>query len=194
MGRATRRTAPRAGRPRRAWLPLLVGLTLGAGLTLGIQYYISRSAYPGSGLKELFAAKSEAPPARKPDKPAAAPAAKPKLDFYTVLPEVETVLPERAAKTAAAKPGRPEADSGASYMLQAASFSNAEDADRLRARLALAGLEAHIERVTIEGKGEYHRVRLGPYTNLQELDAADQKLAQLGVKAIRLKVRKAAGA
>ncbi len=76
-------------------------------------------------------------------------------------------------------------------MLQAASFASFEEADRLKARLALSGFEAQIEKVSIEGKGDYFRVRLGPYRNMQELDTASQKLAQQGIKTIRLKIRKA---
>ncbi len=190
MGRVLRRQPSRsAGKSRRpGWLLLLLGLGLGALFSYGIQYYLEHSAQSGSGLRALFAGKSE-PAGKKPEKPA--PPAKTKLDFYTILPEVETVLPEKGAK-AAPRPAEPERD--IRYVLQAAAFSSHEEADRLKARLALNGLEAHIEKVTIEGKGEYHRVRLGPYRSLPELDAASQQLAQMGIKATRLKVKKAPGA
>jgi cell division protein FtsN len=113
--------------------------------------------------------------------------------FYTILPEVETPLPPREPKkTAQAKPAMPE--EGARYVLQAASYSDFEDADRLKARLALAGLEANIEKVTIEGKGDFYRVRLGPYDKLEALDDADRRLAEQGIKPLRLKLKKPAGA
>jgi len=79
------------------------------------------------------------------------------------------------------------------YILQAGSFGNHEDADRLKAKLTLSGLETHIEKVAIEGKGAYYRVRLGPYSSVEALDAASAKLARLGIKALRIKVRKGAG-
>jgi cell division protein FtsN len=60
----------------------------------------------------------------------------------------------------------------------------------MKARLALAGLVAHIQKIIIEGKGEYHRVRLGPYGNIDQLDATAAQLQKMGIKAIRLKVRK----
>ncbi len=169
---------------------LVIGLGLGAGLTWGVHSYLANSERPLSGLRNLFASKPEAAekPAAKTATPPAAP--KPKLDFYTILPEIETVLP-----AAPAKPAKPaakfETETGVNYLLQAGSFSNPADADQLRAKLALAGLEARIEKVAIEGKGEFHRVRLGPYTSIQELDNTDSRLGKLGIKAIRLKLKKA---
>lgn len=118
--------------------------------------------------------------------------AKPKYDFYTILPEIETVLPDRGTKT---KPSTQAitTEAGASYVLQAGAFVNYQDADQLKAKLALQGLVAHIQRITIEGKGEFHRVRLGPYDKIEDLDAISQQLQQLGITALRLKIRLGAG-
>lgn len=51
------------------------------------------------------------------------------------------------------------------YYVQAGSFQNAGDAEKLKAKLAFSGFEASIQTVTIPEKGEWHRVRLGPYGN-----------------------------
>jgi cell division protein FtsN len=48
---------------------------------------------------------------------------------------------------------------------------------------------AHIQKIIIEGKGEYHRVRLGPYENIDQLDATAAQLQKMGIKTIRLKVK-----
>jgi cell division protein FtsN len=56
------------------------------------------------------------------------------------------------------------------YYLQAGAFQNASDADNLKARLALAGLEAQIQTATLPDKSVWHRVRMGPYSNAQDLD------------------------
>ena len=184
-------TARPARRGVPGWLMLFIGLGLGAGLTWGVHSYLASSERPLSGLRNLFASKLEAP--EKPAPKAATPqpaTPKPKFDFYTILPEIETVLPSMPAKPA--KPAaKPEQETGVKYLLQAGSFSNPADADQLRAKLALAGLEARIEKVAIEGRGEFHRVRLGPYASVHELDSADSRLGKLGIKAIRLKVKKA---
>ncbi len=171
-----------ATKPLPGWTLLLLGLVLGVALVLLAQLVLKRGA-ARDGLAGLFA--TRAPPAEAPAKREPA-AVKPKFDFYTVLPEIETVLPERAAK--------PERDGEATrYILQAGSFASFTDADQLKARLALQGLEAHIQKVTIEGKGEYHRVRLGPYQNLDDLDATSRQLAKLGIKTLRLRVKGGAG-
>lgn len=170
------------------WALLLFGLTIGAGAVVITQLVLKRGG-AADGLAGLFSGR----PAEKPAPKKAletTPAVKPKFDFYTVLPETETVLPDRRAKTA--KPTQPE--EGVNYILQAGAFASFQDADHLKARLALNGLVAHIQKVSIEGRGEYHRVRLGPYARIDELDGADQQLRKLGVQAIRLKVKKGAPA
>lgn len=192
----TRRTAARSSgkKKSRGILWLVAGLLLGAALMYAAQMVLYRGSKPFSGLSALFSSDKKA--ADKPEKntpPEAERPPKPKLDFYKILPEIETVLPEppkgSGKKTAKAEP--PEA--GVIYILQAASYDNAGDADRLKAKLALNGLEAHIEKISIQGKGDFYRVRLGPYARIDDLDAANVRLGQLGIKALRLKVKKTAG-
>lgn len=218
---ATRRTTSRSrsGGSRRGkrrpspWLVLLAGLAVGALATWGVLHYMNRSGKPFSGLAKLFDSAPETP---KP-KPAAdrkKPEPKPRYDFYTLLPN-ESVLPERRPKPAPPKPApkpapapttpdvaplapvtpdKREPDENVVYVLQAASYANREDADRLKATLALTGLEAHIEQISIEGKGDFFRVRLGPYTRVEDLDAANARLGEQGIQGLRLKVRKPPGA
>ena len=108
------------------------------------------------------------------------------------------MLPEKTpAKTKAKPEARPETakvapEPGVSYMLQAASFATFSEADQLKARLALSGLAAQIQKVSIEGRGDYYRVRLGPFSKIEELDSASQQLQQIGLKPIRLKVKRKA--
>lgn len=171
------------------WALLLAGLALGVVFVLLAQLVTGRSGSK-DGLAGLVA--DRAAPQEEPARATPAPApAKPKLDFYTVLPEVETVLPERAARS---RPDpAPPAQKNVRYVLQAGSFARFEDADQLKARLALQGLQAQIQKVTIEGKGEYHRVRLGPYDKLEDLDAVNRRLSEMGIETLRLKVRRNAG-
>ena len=96
--------------------------------------------------------------------------------------------PETKTDTAKAAP----AEAGVSYVLQAASFATFNEADQLKAKLALSGLSAQIQKVTIEGQGERYRVRLGPFGKIEELDGAAQQLGKLGLKPLRLKVKKKA--
>lgn len=184
-----RRSPSRSGKSRGiVWL--VAGLLLGAGLMWTIQHFMYRETKPFRGLAALFApSKKPAEPEEK--KPEVERPAKPKFDFYTILPEFETVLPEPKSNKKTAKAEPPEA--GVNYILQAASLANLEDADRLKAKLVLNGLDARIEKISIQGKGDYYRVRIGPYAKLEELDTASAKLAQLGIKALRIKVKKGTG-
>ncbi len=205
--RNTRNSGARRGKKKLpVWLVLLIGLGLGALLMWGGQRLFFHGGKPLSGISGLFSGKRASQEhASGATASAAKEPAKPHFDFYTILPEIESVLPERfdkgekpGKKPATAKPERPEVasvrDTGVVYVLQAASYANIEDADRLKARLVLNGLEAHIEKVSIEGKGTFFRVRLGPYAKVDDLDTAYQKLGQQGIKAMRLKVKKAPGA
>jgi len=189
MAKARRASASR--KKSRGWLWLVIGLALGAGVMYGVQHFVYKDGKPFASLAKLFSTEKK-PAERKderPPQPEGERAAKPKLDFYTILPG-ETLLPEpkpdKDRKAARVEP----VEKGVSYMLQAAAYAHLEDADRLKARLALNGLEAHIEKITAGDKGTHYRVRLGPYSRLEDLDATNGRLAQLGIKAMRLKVQK----
>ncbi len=95
----------------------------------------------------------------------------------------------------AAPPEKPQApvreakpEPVSTYMLQAGSFSRPAEADRQKARIALLGLSASIQKVTIQGRGDFYRVRLGPYASYSRMEDADRRLKGEGIQAIRLKV------
>lgn len=77
---------------------------------------------------------------------------------------------------------------GTHYVLQAGSFKQIKEADGFKARLALLGLEASIQSVTINGT-EWHRVRLGPFTDLKALKQTRKRLGDHGLEAIVLQVQ-----
>ena len=185
-----RRSPSRSGKKSHGILWLIAGLLLGAGLMWAAQHFMYRDSKPFRGLAGLFASSKKSTDHEE-KKPEAERLPKPKFDFYTILPEFETVIPEPKGGKKTAKAEPPEV--GVNYILQAASLANLDDADRLKAKLVLNGLDARIEKISIQGKGDYYRVRLGPYAKLDELDIASGKLSQLGIKALRIKVKKTAG-
>lgn len=81
-----------------------------------------------------------------------------------------------------------DADGTNQYLLQVASFHSQEDADRLRARLTLQGLDTQIQRVVIDGKNTYYRVRTGPYARLSDMERARDQLRGQGLPPIPLKI------
>jgi cell division protein FtsN len=166
---------------------LFFGFLLGLGVAAGIAIYFFKTPIPfadrprpqdkplASDQKALEPSKS----AKADDKP--------RFDFYRILPGKEEPITERQMRDAAkqaAKPGAPKE----TYFLQAGSFPNPADADSLKAKLALMGMEASVEPANVAGKGVWYRVRLGPYTRVDEINRIRQQLAQNGVDVSLVKV------
>ncbi|MBL0030498.1 MAG: SPOR domain-containing protein [Rhodanobacteraceae bacterium] len=157
----------------------------------------------GLGLSALVLMKQWAPQLRDGVAAAPAPAAptdapapaedKPKYDFYSVLPEMEVVVPDAEVKSAAnapaaTTPATPNAGGAQRYMLQAGSFRTSTDADALKAKLTLMGVGAtvSVQAVNVNGT-EYFRVRLGPFADLRGVDGAKRTLESNGISAIALR-------
>jgi cell division protein FtsN len=105
---------------------------------------------------------------RSSDKPAARP---PPVVADATKP-VEKVAP-------VADVAKPQKSADRSW-LQAGSFSALLDAESLKARLALAGLEATVQEGALADKSVRYRVRLGPYDNTDELGRMKSELAKRG--------------
>lgn len=93
---------------------------------------------------------------------------------------------ERAKAEAALldKPLTPE-----KFYLQAGSFEDPSEADNLKARLALMGVEASVQKVDVPDKGTVHRVRTGPYLGADEMNKAKQQLASSGINAAIVRIK-----
>ncbi len=109
-------------------------------------------------------------------------------DFYDVLPKFEVVVPNQ--KKDPKKPGDSAAgsiDTPGTYVLQVGSWKNFADADRVRAQLAIQGIESSIQKVSVDAD-TWHRVRIGPITDLNKLEDTRRKLreAQIDAMVIRL--------
>lgn len=77
------------------------------------------------------------------------------------------------------RPTRPLAP-GQGYLVQMGVFSNIANAEELKGRLDKAGIPAHIEA----------RVQVGPFRSKVEAEAAQKKLAQMGLSGLLLSPRK----
>ncbi len=73
------------------------------------------------------------------------------------------------------------------FFLQVGSFQKAADADNLKAKLALTGLDATVQEVNIPEKGTMHRVRVGPFRGPDEMNRARALLSQSGVQGTVIK-------
>ncbi len=115
-------------------------------------------------------------------------ATQPQFEFYKVLPD-KSESATLSKQPPVAKP-LPKAPVDATpYLVQAGSFQNADDAEKLKARLALGGFEASIVSVNIPEKGLWHRVRLGPFTGLAAANTTIASLKTNGIDATAVRAQ-----
>src|SRR5690606_14083246 len=74
------------------------------------------------------------------------------------------------------------AEAASSYVLQAGAFRDQDDAEGMRAKLALIGYEARVVEAEVDG-GPMYRVRVGPYADLATMNDVRARLAQVGIEA-----------
>ena len=178
-----RRTGSRGGGSS-FLIGMLIGLVLGLGIALGVAWYVNRMPSPFL-LRSTPAEKGGPVTGKGESQTAKSSEAKPRFDFYKILPGQEEPATEKQFREATrSKPSEREA-----FYLQAGAFQNAPDADTLKARLALLGVEATIQTTTLPDKGVWHRVRAGPYTSIEELNRARETLKQNGVETTLIRVR-----
>ncbi|WP_310447870.1 SPOR domain-containing protein [Thiobacillus sp.] len=165
---------------------VLIGLTVGAVLAVGVALFVTGNNPFKSGTATPETEEKTPPPAVEvaptatPDTapPPVEPEAAPSFDFYKVLPGgAPSDLPPVPDTTA----------NHPLYYLQAGAFQNADDADNLKAQLALLGVEAEIQTTEIAGKGMFHRVRVGPLRAMDEVNSTRSLLTQNNIPATLVK-------
>ena len=108
---------------------------------------------------------------------------KPRFEFYKMLPSNEEPVTEKQFKKAAKQPSLKD-----KYYLQAGSFQDTGDAENLKAKIAMLGMEAYVQSADLSEKGMWHRVRVGPFTKIDAINKARSSLLQSGIKANLIKV------
>lgn len=188
MSKDYRKTAPIAKSGGGLLLGVFIGFLLGVGLATGIAIYFLKTPIPF--LNKAKPPEKAAPSGlSEPPKSGRADETKPRFDFYRILPGQEETVTEQQLKQAAqaaAKAGAPSKDT---YFLQAGAFQNPADADNLKAKLALVGMEASVEPTNLPDKGVWYRVRLGPYSSVDEINRTRKQLVENGVDASLVKIR-----
>jgi cell division protein FtsN len=169
---------------------ILIGLVLGLAIALAVAWYINKIPSPFAGRAATPTGDAPVPGAPSAPKTDAAPTApsKPRFDFYKILPGAEEPMTEQQLKEAQRKGAVADKEV---FLLQAGAFQNAPDADSLKARLALLGIEAAIQTATTPDKGTWYRVRTGPYAGIDELNTARANLKQNGIETTLIRVREA---
>ena len=173
------------------WGSLLLGF--GAGLAIALTVWIY-------GLPELRRSAADNPSPKQETTQTSKPAAperrvKPlevtgaEYDFYDLLPDQEVTV-----RTDVGRTDRPSVqrstpiEAPGAYIIQAGSFQHPDDADKMRATVALLGMRARIQTVEVRDQ-QFHRVIVGPLTELGRLNDYRDRLTREGID---IQVRKRA--
>jgi cell division protein FtsN len=173
------------------WAWMLFGLLIGLSVAFAIYINGRDSRVPLQPVAREAASMEEATGQAVPDPVEVPPAAtdepvKPRFDFYSMLPNFEVIIPEQEPDVSTDTAAKAVVVPGV-YVLQAGSFTQHADADRRRAQLALQGIESTIQRVTIDDK-TYHRVRIGPIEDLEELNVVRSRLREADIDVLRIRL------
>ena len=206
---------PRTAPPRKGGSSMLaavlVGMVLGLALAGGVAWYILKGPSPFTNNVPHEAVKlapdpvkpAPAPVAKAAPEPAPAAAAtsavasavgdgKPRFEFYKVLTDKPDAMPavtKQTDKAASKQADKPATKAKENFFLQAGAFASADDADKLKAKLAMLGMEASVQSATLPDKTVWHRVRLGPYKSADEMNKASAALKQNGVTATPMRAQ-----
>ena len=188
---------------------IIIGLIVGLGIAVAVALVITKGASPFTDRsnkmgrpadlepsqandpnKPLYGNRAPAPqaPPARPSAPApAAPQRQPDSDpLGAAIAGMQEPRPAAApapaapVNTAAPAPGAAAVTDGYIYYLQAGAFREMSDAENTRAKLALLGFEAAITDRSTDS-GVLHRVRVGPYTQVEAVNKARAKLLDSGV-------------
>ena len=118
-----------------------------------------------------------------------------KFNFYTLLPELEVLIPESETQPPETKEKKSSDTKSISkisddklYVLQVGSFQNLSDAEKLKANLAFLGISANIQHVTVNRQA-WHRVRTGPYKNKNQLYKNQKTLKKNNITSIPMELK-----
>jgi cell division protein FtsN len=189
MARDYKPKRKRPGSGFSGWIGVACGLA--AGLAIAAVVYVKDHRPEASGIKVV--AKTDKKRSRVADpgeadgaEPGAADDSSKSYAFYDMLPKFEVVVPEKDKEVRPDARAVPETRSG-TYVLQAGSYKNFSDADRVRAKLALQGVESKVQKVSVDND-TWHRIRIGPISNLDELNRLRSILRKADVDVLVIRV------
>ncbi len=182
---ATRRTPPPKRKKTPWWLWLLIPAILVAFVYGLMQLSQVEPPKPAPTVIKAKPVVTPKPTVAKPVEKKVAPK-KDNFEFYQILQdsEVDTSHVDAYQST-------PRGEQDFYYMIQAASFRNSSDADRLRAKLILSGLvETSIRETSGKDNRPWFRVILGPYESRSKMNRAEDKLVAMDISSYSYKINK----
>jgi cell division protein FtsN len=169
------------------WVGLGIGFGLGLLVAFGVHLHYSRQLAASTvPVPSPDAAPASSVATDDPGDDAGTPAvdlaAATDYGFYDMLPKQEVEVPDPARDRArvgkAAKPPLPRGD----VVLQAGSFKQQMQAEKLVAKLAYMGINARVQRTPVDDE-TWYRVRIGPIETVEELEAVRAKLLEAEITA-----------
>ena len=183
--KSTAKKKSSAKKPTPGWVWMLGGLAIGLSIAAGV-YFIDRSDDAVQTAQKAVADAVKAIPKPKQDEQAVEAEESPRFDFYTLLPELEVIIPESEIREEQA---RIKEKDDVAYMIQVGSFRAYGEADSMKAQLALLGIEADIDPVSSKGE-QWLRVRVGPFTSKRELNKIRNRLHSNDINTMLVQVKK----
>ncbi len=167
-------------------LGVFAGIVIGVLISLGVVWMMNSTPVPfrDNGAQTERPADAEqsgtadAAPGQPGNKADDKSGSKPRFEFYKILPKDQDPVPAPVAQ--------PKSVGSAPVYLQVGAFQNASDADNLKAKLALIGLDAGVQAVDLPDKGRMYRVRTGPFSSVDEMNRARGLLSQNGIRATQV--------
>lgn len=184
------------------WSWFFAGLFI--GIFVSFLFYLREIApnvpvavHEPAAIKVVESPAKKPPPSRPPTPTEVAPfepaepqpePARPPFEFYDQLVSAKVTLPITQPISASLAEGEflPEETKlsepepvkvPGSYVLQVGSFRDMNTAEGLKAHLALLGISSYIQHVTLNGSDSWHRVKIGPVTDLETLNQIRAQLA-----------------
>ena len=177
------------------FLGLFLGYVLGLVSAIGVWMYIHQAPSPfiqnekpevstkikpskngDIALKEMLILDNSQSQTKDPNE-------KTRFEFYEMLPGNEEPVTEIELQKAAEQPLLKD-----KYYLQVGSFKDTGDAENLKAKIAMLGMEAYVQSADLSEKGMWHRVRVGPFTKIDTIKKTRSSLLESGIKANLIKV------
>lgn len=197
-------------------LPFITGLVVGLAVALAAAVYVTRASLPfmnrfaprpssaASGAADwnpnkAIAGASAPTPADGGNVPADAASAPLSPKALAALgrpapgvlhPGVPQAPGDKATPGPAPAPApasHPAPPSNVQYVVQIGAYGNRTDAESQRAKVALSGLEAHIDERQVGGQTLY-RVRVGPFAASDQADKAQKTLKDNGIESAMVKI------
>jgi len=183
--------APRRPPPpppkRPPWGLILVTLAVLGGLVYLLFFLLNTPPDRAAPTAVPEAGPVQPAPAQPVAKPKPEPTPEPRenrFEFYEKLPKAEIVAPKVDVYKSTPK----DAVMEHRYMLQAGSFRDPADAERMRARLILEGMKGVRTDRSEGSNGIWYRVRIGPFDNRTAMNQASNRLGKLGIIPMEVRI------